>query len=153
MSGSLRSHGLPHVRLPCPSPSLRACSNSCPSSQWCCPTISSSTAPFSFCLQSSPASRSFPVSWLFTSRGQSTGISASASVLPMNIQSWFPLGLTGLIFLQSKGLSRVFSSTTILHCSACFMVQLSHLYMSTGKTIALTVWTSVGKLMSLLCHS
>ena len=107
---TLQTHERQHARLPCSSLSPRVCSNSCPLSQWCYPTISSSTAPFSFCLQSFPASRSFPMSWLFISGGQSTGISASASVLPMNIQSWFPLGLTGLIFLQSKGLSRVFSA-------------------------------------------
>ena len=91
----------------------RLCSNSCPSSQWCHPTISSSVIPFSSSLQSSPASQSFPMSQLFPSGGQSTGVSASASVLLMNVQGWFPLRLTGLIFLLSKGLSRVFSSTTI----------------------------------------
>ena len=95
-------------RLPCP----RACSNSCPLSQWCLPTISSSVLPFSFCLPSFPASGSFLKIWLFASGGQSTGASASASVLLMNIQGWFPLGLTGWISLQSKGLSRVFSNTT-----------------------------------------
>ena len=94
------------------SPSARACSNSCPLSQWCYPTVSCSVVPFS-CLQSFPAFRSFLTSRLFTSGGQSTGASASASVLPMNIQDWFPLGLTGLISLQSKGLSRVFSNTTV----------------------------------------
>ena len=103
-------HGLQHARLPCPSPSPRACSNSCPLSQWCHPTISSSVIPFSW-LWSFPVSGSFLMSRLFTSGGQSIG--ALASVLPMNIQDWFPLGLTGLISLQSKGLSRVFSSTTI----------------------------------------
>ena len=107
------SHGLQHARLPWPSPSPRACSNSCPLIRWCHPTISSSVIPFSSHLQSFPASGSFPVSRLFTSGGQSIGASASASVLPMNIQNWFPLWLTGLIFLQSKGLSRVFSSTTV----------------------------------------
>ena len=91
----------------------RACSNSCPSSQWCDPTISSSVIPFSSCLQSFPASGSFPVSQLFISAGQTIGVSASASVLPMNIQDWFPLGLTGWISLQSNGLSRVFSNTTV----------------------------------------
>ena len=102
-----------HTRLPCPSPPPGACSNSCPSSQWCHPTNSSSAIPFSSCLQSFPASRSFPMSQFFTSGGQSFGISASASVLPMNIQDWFPLGWTGWISLQSKGLSRVFSNTTV----------------------------------------
>ena len=103
-------HGLQHTRLPCPSPSPRACSNSCPLSRWCHPTILSSVIPFSSCLQSFPESRSFLMSWFFTSGGQSTR--ASASILPMNIQGWFPLGLTGWVSLQSKGLSRVFSSTT-----------------------------------------
>ena len=109
---TLRPHGLQHARLPCPSPTLRTCSNSCPSSHWCHPTISSSVVPFS-CLQSFPASGSFPVSQFFASGGQSIWTSASASVLPMNIQDWFPLGWTGLISLQSKGLSRVFSNTTV----------------------------------------
>ena len=99
-----------HAGLPCPSPSPRVCSNSCPLSRWCHPTISSSAAAFSSCPQSFAASESFPVSWLFVSGGQRTRASASASVLPMNIQSWFPLELTGLISLLSKGLSRVFSS-------------------------------------------
>ena len=110
---SWQPHGLQHDRLPYPSPSPGACSNSCPLNRWCCLTISSSVAPFSSCLQSFPASGSFPMSGLFTSGDQSIGGSASASVLPMNIQGWFPLGWTGLISLQSKGLSRVFSSTTI----------------------------------------
>ena len=103
-------HGLQHARLPCP-PTPGACSNSCPSSWWCHPTISSSVIPFSSCLQSFPASGSFSVSQFFLSGGQIIG--ASASVLWMNIQDWFPLGLTGLISLQSKGLSRVFSNTTV----------------------------------------
>ena len=113
MSNSLWPHGLQHTRLPCPSPTLGACSNSCPLSRWCHPTISSSVIPFSSCLQSFPASESFPVSQFFASGGQSIGVSASASVLPMNIQDWFPLGWTGWISLQSKGLSRVFSNTTV----------------------------------------
>ena len=113
MSNSLWPHGLQHTRLPCPSPTPRAYSNSCLSSQWCHPIISSSVIPFSSCLQSSPASGSFPMSQFFTSDGQSIGASASASVLPMNIQGWWPLGLTGLISLLSKGLLRVFSSTTV----------------------------------------
>ena len=111
MSDSLRPQRLQHARLPCPSPTPRACSNSCPSSQWCHPTISSSVVPFSSCLQSFPASGSFPTNQFFASGGQSIG--ASASVLPMNIQDWFPLGLTGLISLQSRGLSKVFSNTTV----------------------------------------
>ena len=113
MSVSLRPHGLQHARLPCPSPTPGACSNSCPWSQWCHPTISSSVIPFSSSLQSFSASGSFPMSQLFTSGGQSIGVSASASVLPMNIQGWLPLGWTGWISLQSKGLSRVFSNTTV----------------------------------------
>ena len=110
---TLRLHGLQHTRLPCPSPTPRACSNSCPLSQWCHPTILSSIFPFSSCLQSFPASGSFPMSQFFASGGQSIGASPSASVLPMNIQDLFPLQLTGLISLQSKGLSRVFSNTTV----------------------------------------
>ena len=109
MSDSLWPCGLQHVRLPCPSLSLGACSNSCPLSQWCHPTISSSAVPLFSCLQSFPASGSFPWSQFLTSGDQSIGVSASASVLPLNIQDSFPLGLTGLISLQSKGLSRVFS--------------------------------------------
>ena len=154
-SDSLRPRELQHTRLPRPSPTPRACSNSCPSSQWCHPTISTSVIPFSSCIQSFPASRSFPMSQFFTSGGQSIGASALASVLPMSIQDWFPLGWIGLISLQSKGLSRVFfnitvQSPSILHRSSFFMVQLSHPYMTTGKTIALTRWTFVGKVMSLL---
>ena len=110
---SLWPHGLQHARPPCPSPTLRAFSNSCPLNRWHHPTISSSVVPFSSCLQSFPASGSFQMSQLFASGGQRTGASASASVLPMNIQDWFPLGLTGLISLQSKGLSRVFSNSTV----------------------------------------
>ena len=113
VSSSLPPHGLQHARLPCPSPTRRACSNSCPMSQWCHPTISSSAVPFSSCLQSFPASGSFPVSQLLTSCGQSIGASGSASVLLRNIQGWFPLGVTCLISLLSKGLSRVFSNTTV----------------------------------------
>ena len=136
MSDSLQSHGLQHTRPPCPSPTPESCSNSCPSSRWYHPTISSSVVHFSSRLQSFPASGSFPMSQFFTSGGQSIGVSASASVLPMNIQDWFPLGLTSLISLQSKGLSRFFSNTTkasFLQHSAFFTVQLSHPYMSTGK--------------------
>ena len=112
MSDSLQPHGLQHTRPPCPSPTPRVYSNSCPLSQWCHPTISSFVVPF-FCLQSFPASGSFPMSQFLASGGQSIGASASASVLPMNIQDWFPLGLTGWVSLQSKGLSRVFSNTTV----------------------------------------
>ena len=110
---SLQPYKLQHARLPCPSPTPRAFSNSCPSSQWCHVTISSSVIPFSSRLQSCPASGSFPVSQFFTSGGQRIEVSASASVLPVTIQDWFPLGLTGWISLQSKGLSRVFSNTTV----------------------------------------
>ena len=106
-------YGLQRARLPCPPSSPRVCSNSCPLSQWCHPTISSTLVPFSSCLQSFPASGAFPVSHFFASGGQSIGISASASVLLMNIQDWFPLWLTGWIFLLSKGLARVFSNTTV----------------------------------------
>ena len=112
-SNSLRPHGLQHSRLPCPSPTPRACSDSRPLSQWCHPTISSSIVPFSSYLQSFSKSGSFPMSQFFTSGGQSIGVSALASVLPMNIKELFPLGLTGLISLQSKWLSRVFSNTTV----------------------------------------
>ena len=113
MSDSLQPYGLQHTRLPCPSPSPGACSSSCLLSRWCHPTISYSVTPFSSCPQSFPASQSFQMSQLSASGGQSIGVSASASVLPMNIQDWFPWGLTGLISLQSKRLSRVFSSTTV----------------------------------------
>ena len=151
MSDSLWTHGLQHARLACPSLTPTTCSNSCPSSRWCLPTILSSVVPFS-CLESFPASGSFPVSHFFTSSSQSIEVSASAPVLPMNTQDWSPLGWTGWISLQSKGLSRVFSNTTIqkpsiLWCSVFFMVQLSDRYMSTGKTIALTIWAFVAKVM------
>ena len=112
VSDVLWPHGLQHSRLPCPSLRPGVCSNSCPWSQWCHPTISSSVARFSSYPQSFPVLGSFPMSWLFASGGQSTGTLTSASVLPLNIQGWFPLGLTDLISLLSKGLSRVFSSTT-----------------------------------------
>ena len=158
MSDSLWPHGLQHARLPSPSQTPVACSNSCPLCQWCHPTISSSVTPFSSCPQSFLASGSFPVNRLFASGGQSNGVSASASILPMNIQDWFPLVLTGLISLQSKGLSRVFPNTTVQK-HQCFNTPLSlrsnsqiHTWL-TGKTIALTLWTSVGKAMSLPTNS
>ena len=113
LSDSLRPHGLQHARPPCSSPTPGAYSNSCPLSHWWHPTISSSVVPFSSCLQSFSASGSFQMSQLFTSGGQSLGASASTSALPVNIQDWFPLGWTGWISLQSKGLSRVFSNTTV----------------------------------------
>ena len=113
MSDSLQPHGLQHSRLPCPSPTPGACSNSCPSRQWCYPTISSSVIPFSSHFQYFPASGSFLISQFFPMGGQSIGASASALGLPMNIQDWFPLGWTGWISLLSKELSRVFSNTTV----------------------------------------
>ena len=113
ISDSLRPQGLQHTRMSCPSTTPGACSKSCPLSRWCHSTISSSVIPFSSCLQSFPASRSFPMSQFFIPGGQSIGVSASTSVLPMSIQYWFPLGWTSWLSLQSKGLSRVFSSTTV----------------------------------------
>ena len=113
LSGSLRPHGLQHPKPPCPSQTPRVYPNSCPLSRWCNPTISSSVVPFSSCPQSLPASGPFQMSQLFASGGQSTGVSASTSVLPVNTQDWSPLGWTGWISLQSKGLSRVFSNTTV----------------------------------------
>ena len=113
VSDSLPPHGLQHARPPYPSPTPTVFSNSCPLSRWCHPIISSSVVPFCSRLQSFPASASFPMSRFFASGGQSFGVSASASVLPMNIQDWFPLGWTGWISLQSKGLSKVFSDTTV----------------------------------------
>ena len=154
VSDSFWHHGLQHARLLFPAPTPGAYSNSCPLSWWCHPTISSSVVPFSSCLQSFPASMSFQMSQLFTSGGQSTGVSASASVLPMNIQDWFPLGWTGWISLQSKGRSSLLQhhslNVSILRHSAFFTVQLAHPYKTTGKTIALTSRTFVGKVMSLV---
>ena len=148
VSDSLRPHGPQHARPPCPSSTPRVHLNSCPLSWWCHPTISSSVIPFFSRPQSFPASGSSPVSQFFASGGQSIGVSASTSVLPMNTQDWPPLGWTGWISLQSMGLSRVFSNTTVqkhLQCWAFFIVQLSHPYITTGKTIALTRQTFVGK--------
>ena len=113
MSNSVQPHGLQLAKLPCPSQTPGACSDSCPWSQWCHPTIASSVVPFSSCLQFFPASGAFLRSQFFASGGQSIGASTLASVLPVNIQDWFPLGLTGLISLQSKELSRVFSNSTV----------------------------------------
>ena len=115
VSDSLQPHELQHTRPPCPSPTPGACSNSCPVSRWCHPNISSSVIPFSSHLQSVPASGSFQMSQFFASGGQRIGVSASASVLPMNIQDWFPLGCTGLIFFLSKGLSKVSNTTVQKH--------------------------------------
>ena len=125
MSDSLSPHGLQKARLPCLSLTPRVCANSCPSSWWCSPTISSSVIPFSSCLQSFPASRSFPMSWVFASGGQRIG--ASASVLPMNIQGWFILGFTGLISLLSKRLSRIFSITRVQSIS-CLVLSQTHIH-------------------------
>ena len=140
--------------LACPSLSPEACSNSCPLSWWCHLTILSSVTPFSSCPQTFPTSGSFLMSWLFASGGQTIRASASAPVLPMNIQSWFPLGFTDLISWLSKGLSSLLqhhsSKASVLWHSAFFMVQLSHSYITTGKTIALTIWTFLGKVISLL---
>ena len=112
-SDTLQPHGLQHARLPCPSPIPGAYSNSCPSCQWCHPSITSSVIPFSSCLQPYPASGSFPINQFFPSGGQIIGVSASTSVLPMNTQDWSPLGWTSWISLLSKGLPRVFSNTTV----------------------------------------
>ena len=157
-SDSLRPHESQHARPPCPSPTPGVHTNPCPSSRWCHPAISSSVIPFSSYLHSLPASGSFPSSQLSASGGQSIGASASATVLPMNIQSWFPLGLIGLNSLQSKGTLKSLLQyhsweASIFQCSAFFMVQLSHLYVTTGKTIALTRWTFVGIITSLLFYT
>ena len=119
VSDSLQLHGLQHARLPCPSLFPRVCSSSYSLNQWCHPTFSFSVVPFSSCPQSFIASGPFPMGWLLASGSHSIGTSASALVLPMNIQSWFPLGLTGLIFLLSKGLSRIFSNTTVQKHQFC----------------------------------
>ena len=137
MSDSSWPHELQHIKLPCPWLSPGVCSNSCLLSWWCFTTISSSVAPFSYGPQSFPASGSLPMSQLFASGGQSIGASASASVLPMNIQSWFPLGLTGLISLLSTGLSKVFSSTMVqknqFFCAQLSLSSNSHIHTNTEK--------------------
>ena len=155
VSDSLQPHGLQHTRPPCSSPTPRVYSNSCPLNQWCHPTISSSVIPFSSCLQSFPASGSFQMSQFFASGSQSIGVSATTSVLPMNVQDWSPLEWTGWICLQSKGtlkslLQHHSSKASILRCSAFFIIQIWHLYTTTGKTITLTRRTFVSKVMSLL---
>ena len=158
MSDSLWPHGLQHARLFCPPVSYRVCSNSRSLSQWCYLTIWSSAAPFSFCLYSFPSWGSFLMCQLFASCGQSIGASASASTLPMIIQGWFPLGLTALICLLSKGFSRIFSNTSIQK-HQFFSTQPSlwsnsqHPSMTTGDTIASIIWTFVSKLMSLLFNT
>ena len=135
VSSALWPHGLQHARLPCSSPTPGAYSNSCPSHQWYHPTISSSVIPFSSCPQSFPASGSFQMSRFFTSGGQSIGVSASASVLPKNTQDWSPLGWTGWISLQSKGLSRVFSNTIELQFKSINSSLFSFLYSPTLTSI------------------
>ena len=156
MSDSLWPYGLQRARSPCLSPTPRVYSNSCPLSQWWHPTISSSVVTFSSSLQSFPASGSFQMSQLFASGGQRIGVSASISVLPMNIQDWLiSFRMDWLDFLAVQGtlkslLKHHSSKASILQCSAFFIVQLSHPYMTTGKTIALTRWTFFGKVMSLL---
>ena len=156
MSDSLQHHGLQHTRPPCPLPTPGVYSNWCPLSWWCRPTISPSVVPFSSCPQSFPPSGSFQMSQLFTSCGQNIGVSASASILTMNIQDWFHLGWTGWISLLQGTLKRLLqhhsSKASVLRCSAFFIVQLSHPYMTTAKTIASTRQNSVGKEMSLLLN-
>ena len=156
-SDSLQPHELQHARPPCPSPTPGVHSNSHPSSWWCYPAISSSVVPFSSCPQSLPASWSFPMSQLFAWGGQSTGVSALASVLPKNTQDFsFTMDWLDLLALQGtlkSPLQHHSSKASILQCSDFFMVQLSHPYMPTGKTIALTRWTFFGKVMSLLGKS
>ena len=152
VSDSWRPHESQHARPPCPSPTPRVHPDSCPSSWWCQPAISSSVVPFSSCPQSLPAS----MSQLFAWGGQSTGVSALASFLPKKSQGWSPSQWTGWIYLQSKGLKSLLqhhsSKASILRRSAFFTGQLSHPYLTPGKTIALTRWTFVGKVMSLLLN-
>ena len=149
VSDSLGPHESQHARSPCPSPTARVYPNPCPLSRWCHPTISSSVIPFSSCPQSFPASGSFQMSQLFSSGGQSIGVSASTSFLPMKTQNWSPLQWTGWISLQSKGLKSLLqhrsSKTSILWHSAFLMVQLSHPCMTAAKTIVLTVRKFVSK--------
>ena len=156
MFNFLWPHGMQHTRPPCPSSSPKVCPSSCPLHQWCHPASLSSDTLFSFYLQSFPASGTIPMSWLFTAGDQNTGALALVSVLPMSIQNWFPLRLTGLISLLSKGLSFLKHHSlkvSIPWCSAFFTVQLSQLYMNTGKTIALTIWTFVIRVMSLFFNT
>ena len=164
MSDCLQPHGLNQARPPCPSPFSGFCPSSCPLNRWCHLTISSSIAFFS-CPQFFLASGSFPVTWLFTSGRQTIGVLASALDTRMSIQGWFPLGLTGLISLLSKGLSRVFSTTLwkhhffgtqpslFIYFFTFFMVQLSYSHMITGKTTTLTIKDFVGNMMSLLFNT
>ena len=154
MSNSLQPQEPQHARPSCPSPTARVYPNPCPLSRWCHPTFSSSVIPFSSCPQSFPASGSLQMSQLFASGGQSIGVSNSTSVLPMNTQDWPPLGWTGWLFLQSKGLKSLLqhhsSKSSILQWSAFFIVWHSNPYITTGKTIASTTWTYAEKTMSLL---
>ena len=154
MSDSLQPCELQHARPPCSSPIPRAYSDSGPLSWWCHPTILSFVVPFSSHFHSFPASGSFPMSWLFGSGGQSLGTSASASILPMSIQGWFPLGMTGLISLHLRGLSRVFYTTVQKHqffCAQPFLWSNSQIHtVVLEKNIALTIQTFVSKMMSLL---
>ena len=156
MSNSLQPHGLQHARPPCPSSTPGACSNSSPSSWWYHPIISSSVIPFSSRLQSFPVSGSFSMSHFFTSGGQSIGVSASASVLSMNIQGWLPWGLTFELLAVQGTLKSLLQhhnlKASIFWHSAVIKTQLSHWHITTGKMIALTRWTFVGKIMSLLSN-
>ena len=156
MSDSLPPHESQHTKPPCPSPTPGVHSNSCPSSRWCHPAISSSVVPFSSCPKSLPASESFPMSQLFTWGSQSIGILASASVLPRATQDWSPLEWNGWISLSPRDLQESSPApqfkASIHRRSAFFTVQLSHPYMTSGKTIALTRWTFLGKVMSLLLN-
>ena len=151
---TLATLGLQQTKPPYTSPKPGACSNSHPSSRWGHPTISSSVITFAYWLQSFPASESFPMSQFFVSGDQSIKVSVSASVFPMDVQDWFPLGFTGLVSLLSKGLSTVLQhhspKASVLQCSPFSMAQLSHPCMTTGRTIALTMQTFVGRVMSLL---
>ena len=153
VSDSLWPHGLQYARLPCPSPTPGACSNSWSSSRWCHPTISSSVIPFS-CFQCFPASRCFPMCQFFVSGGQSIGSSASASVLPMNIQDWFPLGWTGWISLQSKRpkslLQHHSSKASVLWCSASFTVQILYPNMTIGISLLNYQWAFCFPLINFL---
>ena len=158
MSDSLWPHGLQQARPLCPSPSAKVCPGSCTLHQWCHPAISPSKAVFSFCLQSFPASGTFPMSQLFASDDQNTGVLASTLILPRSIQGRFPLRLTFLISLLSKGLSGIFSSITVQRhqfFGACLLYgpALKQLYMTTEKTIALSIQTFVDRVMSLLFNT
>ena len=156
MSNFSRSHGLPYTRLLCPSPPPRVCPSSCPLHWWCHPAISSSGTLFTFCPQSFPASRIFPMSHLSASDDQIIGASASASVLSVNIQGWSPLRLAGLILLRKTSrslLQHLGLKAAILWHPVFFKGHFSHLYVTSGKTIALSIWTFVHRVMSLLFNT